>query len=126
MRNPLAIDVNTTSNGSMIVRSLPPDQGKDGLPCILILDGHVSRWNLAALQFLILNNVYPFFLASHTTIWSQPNDNGPIKRLHLCIEEITLKCCRWSKAIIPYFNSIFVEGSCLYKKIFFFFSHNKN
>ena len=60
LRNPLAIDVNTTSNGSMtqsvfydycehFVQSLPPDQGKDGLPCILILDGHVSTWNLAAL-----------------------------------------------------------------------------
>ena len=44
--------------GEYFVRSLPPDQGKDGLPCILIFDGHVSKWNLAALQFLILNNFF--------------------------------------------------------------------
>ena len=124
-RNPLAIRVSTTTNGSMtqgifydycnhFVSSLPPDQGKHGLPSILFLDGHASRWNVAALRYLILNNVYPFFLPSHTSIWSQPNDNGTIKRLHACIEEATIKRRRWSRAIIPYFNEIFVEGWCLY------------
>ena len=101
-RNPLGISVNTSSTGSMaqeiffnycehFVKSLPKDQGKGGLPCILFLDGHVSRWNVAAMRYLMLNNVFPFYLASHTTIWSQPNDNGTIKRLHLCIEAATVK-----------------------------------
>ena len=90
LKNPLALNVNTTSSESMtqsvffdyclhFVQSLPDHQGKGKFPCILILDGHVSSWNVAALRFLIMNNVYPFSLASHTTIWSQPNDNGPIK-----------------------------------------------
>jgi len=120
-RNPLAIKVNTTSTGSMtqavffdycehFVQSLPSEQGKDALPCILFLDGHASRWSVASLRYLMLNNVYPFFLASHTTIWSQPNDNGTIKRLHSCIEEVTEKYRRWTSAVIPYFNNIFSKG----------------
>ena len=92
------------------VDSLPPDQGKDGLPCILFLDGHASRWNIASIRYLMLNNVYPFYLASHTSIWSQPNDNGTIKCLHSCIEDASVKRRRYDKAIIPYFNGIFVEG----------------
>ena len=119
-KNPLGIKVNTSSKGSMtqelfynyckhFVESLPLTQGKKN-PVILFLDGHVSRWNLAALRYLVLNNVYPFFLASHTTIWSQPNNNGPIKRLHACIEEATIAHRRWNQAVITYFNSIFFHG----------------
>jgi len=92
------------------VSALPSSQGKGGNPVILFLDGHSSRWNVAALRYLMLNNVYPFFLASHTTIWSQPNDNGTIMRLHSCIEDATIKKRRWHKAIIPYFNDIFVHA----------------
>ena len=120
-KNILGISIATTTNGSMtqaiffsfckhFVSSLPSSQGKGGNPVILFLDGHSSRWNVAALRYLILNNVYPFFLASHTTIWSQPNDNGTIKRLHSCIEEATVKKRRWNKAIIPYFNGILVDA----------------
>ena len=120
-KNPLGLKVRTTTNGSMtqsifydfcehFVSSLPISQGKDKEMVILFLDGHVSRWNLAALRYLMINNVYPFFLASHTSIWSQPNDNGPIKRLHSCIEDAALNHRRWNKAIVPYFNLIFVQG----------------
>ena len=98
------------------VSSLPPSQGKDALPVLLFLDGHVSRWSVAALRYLMINNVFPFFLASHTSIWSQPNDNGTIKRLHACTEEVSLKNRRWNKAVIPYFNQIFVEGWRLFIK----------
>ena len=124
-KNLLGLKVSTTTNGNMtqgiffsycehFVTSLPPEQGKGGLPCILFLDGHVSRWNAAAMRYLILNNVFPFYLASHTTIWSQPNDNGPIRRLHLCIKEITVTQRRWNTAIIPYFNFIFMNGWSLF------------
>ena len=57
----------------------------------------------------MLNNVYPFYLASHTSIWSQPNDNGTIKRLHSCIENATVKRRQWDSAVVPYFNGIFVD-----------------
>jgi len=120
-RNPLGVSINVTSSGSMtqeiffdfcrhFVKCLPTDQGKHGSAVILFLDGHASRWNVAALRFLILNRVFPFFLASHTSVWSQPNDNGTIKRLHACVEESTLKIRRWNKAIIPYFNTIFLSS----------------
>jgi len=42
------------------------------IPVILFLDGHGSHWNRNALKFLMDNKVFPFFLASHTSIWSQP------------------------------------------------------
>ena len=54
------------------VNVLPPNHG----PVILFLDGHASRWNSHALQYFMDNKVYPFFLASHTSIWAQPNDAG--------------------------------------------------
>jgi len=70
--NPLGIKVNMSIKGSMtqalfydycnhVVDSLPLTQGQKKLPVILFLDGHVSRWNLAALRYLVINNVYPFF-----------------------------------------------------------------
>ena len=119
--NALGLKVTTTKSGSMtqimfydycchFVTSLPLTQRKHGDPVILFLDGHVSRWNIAALRYLMLNNVFPFFFASHTTIWSQPNDNGTIKRLHSCIEEATLCRRRWNRAVIPYFNEILVHA----------------
>ena len=71
-KNPLGLKVRTTTNGSMaqsifydfcehFVSSLPISQGKDKDMVILFLDGHVSRWNLAALHYLMINNIYPFF-----------------------------------------------------------------
>jgi len=83
------IAVETTGSGSMtqevfmvyanhFVSNLQPDHG----PVILFLDGHGSRWNKHALLYLMRNNVFPFILASHTSIWSQPNDAGVNKRFH--------------------------------------------
>jgi hypothetical protein len=71
------IDVFTTTSGSMtqeifynyakhFVANLPPDHE----PEILFLDGHASRWSKAALLYLIENKVWPFFIASHTSIWA--------------------------------------------------------
>lgn len=53
---------------------------------MLLLDGHSSRWDLPALRYLYEHNVFPFFFPSHTSIWSQANDNGTNKRLHALIE----------------------------------------
>jgi len=75
--------VETTSSGSMtqevfmvyakhFVKSLPSGHG----PVFLFMDGHASRWNNFALKYLTDNRVFTFFLASHTSIWSQPNDAG--------------------------------------------------
>jgi hypothetical protein len=47
-----------------------------GKPVLLFLDGHASRWSLAALLKLRENNVFVFCVPSHSTIWSQPNDAG--------------------------------------------------
>ena len=95
--NPLGIDVRTTKNGSMergrfldysnhFSSQLPSDQGKNQLPAFLLLDGHNSRWDIAALAIMINNNTFTFYLASHTSIWSQPNDAGPNKKMHGEIE----------------------------------------
>jgi len=45
-----------------------------------------------------------------TSIWSQPNNNGTIKRLHACMEEATLRRRRWNRAVIPYFNAIIFDA----------------
>ena len=47
-----------------------------GKPLLLFLDGHASRWSLAALLKLRDNSVFVFCVPSHSTIWSQPNDAG--------------------------------------------------
>lgn len=44
---------------------------------ILLLDGHSSRWTYHGLLFLIKAGFFPFCIASHTSAWDQPNDNGP-------------------------------------------------
>ncbi len=112
------IRVQTTNSGSMtqevffvyakhFVEALPSEHG----PVILFLDGHGSRWNQEALQFLMQNRVFPFILASHTSIWSQPNDAGVNKRLHCSIEEECKKVRRTTEhSNIRYFNSNFVKG----------------
>ena len=45
-------------------------------PLILLLDGHTSRWTYEGLKALIDAGIYPFFIASHTSAWHQPNDCG--------------------------------------------------
>jgi hypothetical protein len=42
----------------------------------LFLDGHNSRWTYEGLTFLADNNVVVICLLSHTSIITQPNDNG--------------------------------------------------
>ena len=95
--NPFGFSVRATANGSMtqdtfydycsmFVKNLPDDQGPGGKPVIILFDGHSSRWNLAALDHLTANNVYPFFFPSHTSVWTQPNDNGANLRFHKCVE----------------------------------------
>ncbi len=77
------IKVETTNSGSMtqevfmtyakhFVETLPAGHG----PIMLFLDGHASRWNKYALKYLMDNRMFMFFLASHTSIWAQPNDAG--------------------------------------------------
>eukprot|EP00978_Attheya_sp_CCMP212_P027247 scaffold91161_cov32-Attheya_sp.AAC.1 len=98
--NPMNFDVRVTPNGSMdkqhfldwshhFVCNLPESQGKNKEPVFLTLDGHVSRSNLAAMRYLKENNVFVFFLLSHTSIWSQPNDCGVnLLRFHACVEQV--------------------------------------
>ena len=50
--------------------------GKGGWPVLLFFDGHASRWTHSGLLELINNWIFPFCLAGHTSIWSQPNDGG--------------------------------------------------
>ena len=117
--------VATTHSGSMtqetfvhfakhFVESLPNSHG----PVILFLDGHGSRWNVHALNYLMENNVYPFFLASHTSIWAQPNDAGVNKRFHWCVEhEIkgVRRTCR-SAPTVKYFNEALCNAVRLFRE----------
>jgi hypothetical protein len=112
-----------TPNGSMtqsamlpfarhFVNNLPTNRLKDE-PVILFLDGHSSRWDISTLNFFFENNVFPFLLPSHTSIWSQPNDCGPNKRLHGCISEANrqLRSTRIDKNFQPkHWNQIFRNG----------------
>ncbi len=77
------VKVEMTNSGSMtqevfmvyakhFIEALPVGHG----PVMLFLDGHPSHWNKYALKFLMENCVFAFFLASHTSIWAQPNNAG--------------------------------------------------
>jgi len=89
------------------VLNLQPDHG----PVILFLDGHGSRWNKHALLYLMRNNVFPFILASHTSIWSQPNDAGVNKRFHWAIKQSCKKIrCTIHAPTVEYFNTNLVNG----------------
>ena len=80
------------------VNNLPESQGSNGQPVILFLDGHSSRWDVSSLLFLLTNNVFFFFLPSHTSIWTQPNDNGTNLRWVKCLERaVTLKGMRQNR-----------------------------
>ena len=72
---------------SHFINHLAQGQGKNGAAHFLFLDGHASRWNLVALKLLMEHNVYPFFLPSHTSVWTQPNDCGCNLRFHKCVED---------------------------------------
>jgi hypothetical protein len=71
----LGVKIATTHSGSMtqevfykfaehFIAALPNNHE----PVLLLLDGHGSRWNAQALQLLMQNKVYPFIIASHTSI----------------------------------------------------------
>lgn len=98
-KNPLGIAVRVTSNGSMtkeiffdacihFVRNLPPDHGKNGLWCFLLLDSHVSRWNPCGINYLFEHKVMPIYFPSHLSIVVQPQDNGVISFLQYCVANI--------------------------------------
>jgi hypothetical protein len=101
----------TTHSGSMtqetfnhyvdhFIGALPENHG----PTILLLDGHGSRWNVPALEKLMENEVYPFFIASHTSVWAQPNDCGVNKRFHWAVEEAVRRKRRMGQPTVQYFN----------------------
>jgi hypothetical protein len=112
------IDVFTTKLGSMtqeifynfakhFVANLKPDHD----PKILFLDGHASRWSKAALLYLIENRVCPFFTASHTSIWAQPNDCGTNCRWHNCVKKVVRNMRRQGGTPnVAYFNQVFSEA----------------
>ena len=116
-QNPCGFCVRATKNGSMTQESFfdfcvhfvknRRAQNDTDLPHILFLDGHASRWNLAALRYLMANKVYPFFLPSHTSVWTQPNDNGPNIRFHKCVED-AIKRLRSSgaKNTVSFYNMV--------------------
>jgi hypothetical protein len=112
------IVVTTSSSGSQLqetftlyskhlVTSLGPDHG----PAILVMDGHASRWTAAGLRYLLANRIFPCFLPSHTSMWSQPNDCNLNRRLHECMEKAALKFRRTDSApTLATYNSIMKEG----------------
>ena len=112
------IKVLTTRNGSMtqetfdeyahhLIDSMPADHG----PKILFLDGHGSRWNRQTLMLLMKNKIFPFFFASNTSIWAQPNDGGTNLRLHNCIEEAVRNRRRTGGTPnVTYFNSVICDA----------------
>ena len=95
------VGVARTKNGSMerflfvkyahhFVKHLPAGYGKNGKAVCLTLDGHTSRWCPVALRYLKDNNVFVWCLASHTSMWTQPNDMGVNAR----VKALTHECFR--------------------------------
>jgi len=57
------------------------------------------------------HHVFPFFLPSHTSIWSQPNDCGTNKSLHHCFAAARRETGKFNdETSINFFNRIFREG----------------
>ena len=54
----------------------------DEVKTILFLDGHNSRWTYEGLSHLHRNNAIVICLPSHTSIITQPNDNGINAKFH--------------------------------------------
>jgi hypothetical protein len=54
----------------------------DNIKTFLFLDGHNSRWTYSGLTHLADNNVVVICLPSHTSIITQPNDNGINAKFH--------------------------------------------
>jgi len=117
-KNPMGTTVVSTLGGSMTqstfynyAEHFVANISTDHEPLTLFLDGHASRWSISALRLLLNNNVFPFFLPSHTSIWSQPNDCGVNIRLHRAIELAVKQLRRWeTEANLSYFNHILRTG----------------
>ena len=81
---------------------------------VLFLDGHASRWNPTALEYLKDNDVEVFCLPSHTSIWTQPNDLGVNKSLKAFLKRAASKYLRksWTKSGLPRdeYNKVFTAG----------------
>ena len=117
-RNPHGIMVRTTKEGSMteetmldyamhFVKYLPSEPSQRG-PVLLFLDGHASRWSVPALQYLFNHQVHVFFLPSHTSMWSQPNDNAVNKSFHHYMAWATEELRRGkTQATTYFFNEVF-------------------
>eukprot|EP00957_Ditylum_brightwellii_P085554 6507672-Ditylum_brightwellii.AAC.1 len=70
------------------VKHLPLDQGKGKTPVILILDSYKSRWSIEGLEYLHGNNVWPFFIPSHSSTITQPYDCGMNLNVHVCLAHV--------------------------------------
>ena len=112
------IMITTSSSGSQLqetftdyakhlVTSLSSDHG----PTVLVMDGHASRWTAAGLCHLLANRIFPCFLPSHTSMWSQQNDCNINRRLHECMEKAAQKYRRTDRApTLAEYNAIMKEG----------------
>ena len=54
----------------------------DNTKTFLYLDGHNSRWTYSGLTYLADNNAIVICLPSHTSVITQPNDNGINQQFH--------------------------------------------
>lgn len=112
------IVVATSSSGSQLqesfndyskhlVKSLPIDHDA----AILVMDGHASRWTVTGLRYLLDHRIFPCFLPSHTSMWSQPNDCNVNRRLHECMEKAAQKYRRTDRApTLAEYNEIMKLG----------------
>ena len=72
------------------------------------IDGYEAHWDEAALKFLLENHVHVMFLRSHSSITTQPNDNGVNQLWKDCYSRAYIK---WSR---EYPGSAFTGGSSDY------------
>lgn len=63
-------------------------------PMILLIDGHTSRWTYDGLQTLINAGIYPFFIASHTSAWHQPNGQSDSRLFFVSVFILSYKSYR--------------------------------
>mmetsp|Transcript_56626 Transcript_56626/g.115928 ORF Transcript_56626/g.115928 Transcript_56626/m.115928 type:complete len:553 (-) Transcript_56626:8-1666(-) len=82
-------------------------------PQYIFVDGHDSHWCPYALQFLLINLVFIFFLLSQNSQNDQLNDNGPnavLKAKYKCaLEKFYWRLTCSVKLHASYFNSIFLD-----------------
>jgi len=101
------VSVQTIRSGSMMQEVFMIDAKHS----VSTLSQHGSCWNKYALKLLMDNKVVLFILASHTSIWSQPNVAGLDKRLHWAIEqECKKEHQKCNDPTVPYCNTNFVKG----------------